>query len=472
MFAVKRFNKLPKTEPVVVPGSPVKTNTGSAMVIIEHMGDFIDTPYSNMTTAPEPGSPGYLALHQTLLYCLTNEDSMDLRFEAARVLVLIKGHLNLSRFDGINLRSVLNEMMREGDSYRAFFAGCILCELNWADAKTFRRVKRGLGDLNENKRQMAMTTFASLGQKHAVTVLELLIAEAENTSWRVRVDVVSLLETWIMRVPISNESISSDNPPPGSSIDPSGGLQSDEDRCHRPLAGSLLLPGGPSDGGNLHRVGSSIRVDGNELLAYDKAIKKSSFSLAAANVGAGHLMINNSAGPTLTGGNHGRSLGSEFQSTATIKKLQKEKILSNSEWHLRQASRLETLVDKALEVLLTLMWNDWAAEVRTAATNALSRLGKGRPVFEWIIGLLESPDPARRIDALKCLSQLGFLTPTAMESFLVAFKDPYSSVRIEACKVKIKSYIKINTLSEVLLLRSRVSWWKITEPLSILCWIA
>ncbi|KAJ3414671.1 HEAT repeat-containing protein 4 [Chytridiales sp. JEL 0842] len=444
---IKRFNKKPKTEP---PAPQAGTATKPAIsnqpaFIIEHMGDFLDTPYSYISTIPPSDSPAYAALTQTLNLCLTNEESMDLRFEAARILVIIGAHKTLNRFEGINLRSVLSEMMREGDSYQAFLGGCVMCELNWADSRAFRRVKKGLGDLNKAKREMAVRTFEALPLRFGANMLELLIAESENTSWKARVDVVSLLETWVTRLAPANIRRTSDAKSQSreqSNEDVSGENGDDKTARQRHEKGTLVLPDPMgADSHNQAGDGRDIQVDGNDLYAREKGDDtRSRFTVAAANVGAGHLLISNSQSGSVDM-RHANLSVSDFELRKT-----KSKQLTKSELELREAARLERLLDKALEILLKLMWNDWSAEVRNVATGALSRLGKGRPIFEWVLGLLESPDPARRIDALKGLSKLGFMPPTAMNSFLVAFKDPYSSVRIEACKClndhdeKVKAY--------------------------------
>ncbi|KAI8850583.1 hypothetical protein BC829DRAFT_151955 [Chytridium lagenaria] len=81
------------------------------------------------------------------------------------------------------------------------------------------------------------------------------------------------------------------------------------------------------------------------------------------------------------------------------------------------------------------MWNDWCPEVRSAAGLALFSLGEGKSMFDWIMGLLDADDPTKRIDALRCLSGLGFMNTATLERFLNSFEDSYASVRIEACKV-------------------------------------
>ncbi|KAJ3022560.1 HEAT repeat-containing protein 4 [Thoreauomyces humboldtii] len=104
--------------------------------------------------------------------------------------------------------------------------------------------------------------------------------------------------------------------------------------------------------------------------------------------------------------------------------------------HLTEEPDLRVaLLQKSFQSLLTLMWNDWSSEVRDVAALTLGRLGKGNMVIEWIDNLLGSPDPLRRIDALRSLTRLGVLQPAAVTPYLNCLVDEFTSVRIEACKL-------------------------------------
>ncbi|KAJ3163789.1 HEAT repeat-containing protein 4 [Geranomyces variabilis] len=100
-----------------------------------------------------------------------------------------------------------------------------------------------------------------------------------------------------------------------------------------------------------------------------------------------------------------------------------------------ELSPLARLLQSCIEALLNLMWNDWSAEVRDSAAVSLGRLGKGRTILDWIVSLLGSPDPLRRIDALRSLTKLCVLQPSALDLYLRCLKDEFTSVRVEACKL-------------------------------------
>ncbi|KAJ3193371.1 hypothetical protein HDU67_005153, partial [Dinochytrium kinnereticum] len=116
--------------------------------VIDTIWDFFDTKTSQITEPPEPGSVDFQNLQKTLLLCLY-EESAELRFETAKILVQIKGFWNLARWDGIAFRNTLMEMLREGTSDESFLAGKTLCDMGYVDVKAIRRVRRGLGDLDD-----------------------------------------------------------------------------------------------------------------------------------------------------------------------------------------------------------------------------------------------------------------------------------------------------------------------------------
>ncbi|KAI8913040.1 hypothetical protein DFJ77DRAFT_66189 [Powellomyces hirtus] len=93
------------------------------------------------------------------------------------------------------------------------------------------------------------------------------------------------------------------------------------------------------------------------------------------------------------------------------------------------------LLHRSIETLLTMMWNDWSTEVRDTAAVSLGRLGKGPVIVDWIVTLLGSEDPLRRIDALRSLTRLVVLQPSAVDLYLKCLVDEFASVRVEACKL-------------------------------------
>ncbi|OUM70251.1 hypothetical protein PIROE2DRAFT_1666 [Piromyces sp. E2] len=93
------------------------------------------------------------------------------------------------------------------------------------------------------------------------------------------------------------------------------------------------------------------------------------------------------------------------------------------------------LVNQALQIVMNIMWYDWKLDVRNAASRLLMRIGKGRPIYSWIIQMISSDSPMKKINGLKCIGFLNVMTSDAIDPFLKCFDDVFSSVRIEACKV-------------------------------------
>jgi len=81
------------------------------------------------------------------------------------------------------------------------------------------------------------------------------------------------------------------------------------------------------------------------------------------------------------------------------------------------------------------MWYDWKMEVRNAASRLLMKIGKGKPIYSWIIQMISSDDTLKKINGLKCIGYLNVMTNDAIDPFLKCFDDIFSSVRAEACKV-------------------------------------
>ncbi|KAJ3103655.1 HEAT repeat-containing protein 4 [Phlyctochytrium bullatum] len=366
--------------------------------------DFLKTKTAEIRKLPEPDSEDHEILCKTLLLCL-HEESSELRFEASKLLISINEFRNLGRWDGIAFKNTLGEMLREGTSDESFLAGKTLCDLGYVDTKAIRRVRKGLGDLDDAKRLSAKQTLELLAKQYCIAVLEGLIAEAESTSWRVRVDVVELLEKIMVRHrPAKEISIDDDATSPRSVL----GEDPSED-------GSKVMKMIESPKGSLEGI-KSLAASTVRLSAHDISKEDPKRSTGRLSLTADMQEVNQSL------------------KTTNLSNLRRISMILRSDTNLQRIEehRLKSLLRQATEVLLGLMWNDWSPEVRSAAGIALMNLGEGKAMFDWIMSLLESEDPTKRIDALKCLSGIGFMNSTTLEKYLATFKDPYSTVRLEA----------------------------------------
>jgi hypothetical protein len=68
----------------------------------------------------------------------------------------------------------------------------------------------------------------------------------------------------------------------------------------------------------------------------------------------------------------------------------------------------------------------------------LGKLHQGNAIYNHLICLISSENPAKRLDALKCLGYLGLITKSTLSDFIECFKDPFTAIRLQACKVACK----------------------------------
>ncbi|KAJ3247519.1 HEAT repeat-containing protein 4 [Chytriomyces hyalinus] len=411
---------------------------------LESMADFLMTPFTHLEQIPEKNTIAYKILHQTLLFCLLTPPEEDnphhpLRFESARLLIQLQDFVQLPRWETIAFKTTLLEALNSttnnsltnstsssaelcgATAQESFLAAITLCtSLGHVDTKTVRKVKQGLGDFQPAIRLQAMQCLSKLPLRHASGVFDMLVSEGvNNTSWRVRMDVVELVSVWIQRVvsddgagAIREETLNGD----------AEGTVVDAMECmSRQVVGEDRESGEDEDTARVEEARAESRNG-------EKADPDESNSSNQINED--------------TKGGRKEAVSAKIQSkrVSTVRKASLG-ITSTDSQTMRPyslADRLEPQMARAVQMLLDMMWNDWSQDVRTLATKALARLGKGKLVFERIISLLQMKDPARKIDALKCLNALGIVTEDALEAYLDAFKDPYFAVRVEATKVACK----------------------------------
>jgi hypothetical protein len=97
--------------------------------------------------------------------------------------------------------------------------------------------------------------------------------------------------------------------------------------------------------------------------------------------------------------------------------------------------RMMDLYQRCIKTLLLLMTDDRKSDVSSLASSILAELKLGNAVFDWIVKLLESSDPIKRSDALKCLCFLKVAQKSNIPRIIQCFQDPYNTVRIQACRL-------------------------------------
>uniref|UniRef100_A0A8C4TC61 HEAT repeat domain-containing protein n=1 Tax=Erpetoichthys calabaricus TaxID=27687 RepID=A0A8C4TC61_ERPCA len=130
-------------------------------------------------------------------------------------------------------------------------------------------------------------------------------------------------------------------------------------------------------------------------------------------------------------------------SLAVVQRLLDQLLKNEADGDLKQAMELlaalsNTTVSYRLGLDLTkklmfLMWNDWNADVRQAAAQALGRFGLGKEVHDEVRVKLQEASPSWRVAALSLLAQLGIMTAKLLPEFLRCFSDDYGIVRQQAC---------------------------------------
>eukprot|EP01135_Chromosphaera_perkinsii_P010895 Nk52_evm22s2273 gene=Nk52_evmTU22s2273 len=113
--------------------------------------------------------------------------------------------------------------------------------------------------------------------------------------------------------------------------------------------------------------------------------------------------------------------------------------LQSCNWRLRYSAcniigsiNRQNVNTETIERLLRILWIDWRLDVRKAAATALERLGESKTAFETLIDKLGSKSELGRIDAIKALVGLGQVPDKIITPFVALFRDPYTTVKLEA----------------------------------------
>ncbi|EGF82719.1 hypothetical protein BATDEDRAFT_34391 [Batrachochytrium dendrobatidis JAM81] len=408
--------------------------------------DFLESPLTALEQAPLAGTLEHTALIKVLTLALREEDDMTVQFEACRLLIAMQGQANLTRWDHAIYKTVLENMLQKGTEQERDMAALVSIESGITHPAAMNQIRGGLGHLDPDRRNMARNVFSVMDMKHLDMVIGFLLKDSEHTSWRVRLDVIYLLEIWIRR-------LLPEHPPSAPERDPDA-LETDDDALVKALFHTLGTTTNDKEKGNDLNPVDLVQV-GDDKNAYSNLFLPSTTSLTPLSAEP----VTNQSKQLDTVNPLEKQL--QFKKDANIASLSKndpklnvsaalDSCGSNVEQQTNLASSptsmptkqlsLEAMkynsniVKKCVDVLLNIMWTDWNKEVRDAASHTLGALGQGRPIFDWVVGLLGSKDPVKRVDALRSLSYLGVMTKSSLEALLACFKDPYASVRIEVCK--------------------------------------
>ncbi|XP_025889188.1 HEAT repeat-containing protein 4 [Nothoprocta perdicaria] len=85
------------------------------------------------------------------------------------------------------------------------------------------------------------------------------------------------------------------------------------------------------------------------------------------------------------------------------------------------------------EKLSQLMWEDWNARVRQAATLALGHMELAKEIHDSLTEKLSTGSCQTKVQALSLIRQLHYMTETLFPGFLQCFSSDFVAVRKEAC---------------------------------------
>ncbi|KAI9105372.1 hypothetical protein DFS34DRAFT_681610 [Phlyctochytrium arcticum] len=345
---------------------------------ITHVTDFLTTPFVHMIDAPVRDSPGWDAVIKTLTLAL-EVGIVDTEEGGSGQPAAEKADDIALRFEACRLLITLNAYQKLG---------------RWEGIAFKRVLQHMLQTGHAFERNLAATCFASLGTINADVLARLrsALGDLDNEArQRAITTLKGLSERWVEEV----------------------------------VEGLLEDSGSTS---------WKVRCDAVELL--ETYIQKLSAAIGEVDeVSVSDSMRNLwKSAATLDPS----PSTSQPASRPTTRATAARRALEQDPAHIAmvaQRKQYQALLASCMEVLLKLMWNDWHPQVRDTAAVVLNRLGKGKSILEWILRLLSSPDPLRRVDALKSLARLGIITSESMDQFLACLNDEFANVRLETCKL-------------------------------------
>ncbi|KAI8924774.1 hypothetical protein BC831DRAFT_463585 [Entophlyctis helioformis] len=426
-FSLERFVSLvkitthhhpPERKPDVDPVQEYRKNPLPINTLI----DFLETPLTALAAIPQPGTPERRAVIKSLTLGLREETDRLLQFESCRLIIALGAQGDLGRWDTFIFKGVMADMLEQGRSDDERDAAALtFLAAGTVNPTVVNQIRTGLGHLDEDRRATSVRVLGAVHANHADIIVPIMLEDSKHTSWRVRIDVVRLLRVWI-------EKLSPPAGKPAATRDPDA-LDTDDDELIKALFHTLGTTTNDKDRDDeMAGIALSLSVGlGDMDLSHASDIR---LPTADGGSGMGGRRASGSL-PSMYAPGHAlhAALGMSMSATAA------SVAASMSPATPAVLEQREKVVRNCVDVLLNMMWTDWNKDVRDEASAVLGELRQGRPIFEWVVRLLDSTDPVKRVDALRCLTYLAVMTKEALGTYLKCFKDSYASVRIEACKV-------------------------------------
>ncbi len=321
---------------------------------------FLDSSISRLAHLPNLDNQS--DFFKCLLICLRKEENSNLRMEAVKLIIMVNAESTLGRWDAMIFKQVTKDILNSGTNDQKQEVALYYVKNHIVNHQVIYQLRKGLGSFDKNTQKETVEILGTLDLEFVQVIVDICAEDSCHSNWRIRFDVVSLLNCWIPRLAPPEQQV----PPPR---------------------------------------------DPDALATDDETTMKALFFTL------GHIS---------TPLEHSEELGEEPTSSDQpqryVEKKASEHLYTNEYF-------------KCVEIMLKLLTSDWSEHVRCAASDAIGYLSLGKTMFQWIISTLSSNDPVKRIDALRCLSCIGIIHAESLPYFIKCFKDPYSSVRIEACRV-------------------------------------
>lgn len=165
--------------------------------------DFISSKYCELECLPETDMVARISLLRALSLSLRETQQKELCYEAAQILLTSGMNAELGRWDALLLKDVLSQMLIDGSHYQKDLACIAFCEANQVNEDIIQHLRTGLGDIDDKRRQQLNFYFSNLDLNFAPIAMEILIKEASNINYRVRIDVIHQISNYIEKLSCS-----------------------------------------------------------------------------------------------------------------------------------------------------------------------------------------------------------------------------------------------------------------------------
>ncbi|KAJ3324913.1 HEAT repeat-containing protein 4 [Boothiomyces sp. JEL0866] len=188
---------------------------------------YLDSFTAKMFEIPKKHSNEWNELQRVAVAGVKQETDRAILSEAVCILIQIGGESALGRWDTIIFKQFINELMDIGTFDQKQIVSIYYVKQAKVDKRVVDQIYLGLGELNQDKRKQTLSILSSLDIRFADYIVAACKRDVSHSNWRVRLDVIYLLSSWMTRLaPIDNA------PPPKRDPD---ALETDDDATVKAL---------------------------------------------------------------------------------------------------------------------------------------------------------------------------------------------------------------------------------------------